>query len=282
MKHAYLILAHNQVNHLQKLVSALDDTRNDIYIHWDAKSGDYPAIIAEKAKLVFISQRVDVRWADFSMVEAEYALFEAAYASGPYAYYHLISGVDYPVASQDAIHSECERLNGTEFIGFSVPKEGELEWRTQHRFLFPKDFRKAPLWKRVLRAGFCKLQDITGYRRHDIDIKKGPQWFSCTQEFMAYLLSKKAEVFKLYRRTFTPDESFVQTLCWHSPFQGKVADPDDEFGSCRRYIKWIDGDLKPVGIEDMEAMTSGKWWFARKFSDGNQELIENIKKRNNG
>lgn len=36
-KHAYLIIAHNEFDLLQKLISVLDDERNDIFIHIDKK-----------------------------------------------------------------------------------------------------------------------------------------------------------------------------------------------------------------------------------------------------
>lgn len=38
MKHAYLIIAHNELEVLKRLISALDDERNDIYIHIDQKA----------------------------------------------------------------------------------------------------------------------------------------------------------------------------------------------------------------------------------------------------
>lgn len=38
IKHAYLIIAHTNWAQLQKLISVLDDIRNDIYIHVDLKS----------------------------------------------------------------------------------------------------------------------------------------------------------------------------------------------------------------------------------------------------
>ena len=38
MKHAYCIMAHGNWDTLQKLVSAVDDSRNDIYLHIDSKS----------------------------------------------------------------------------------------------------------------------------------------------------------------------------------------------------------------------------------------------------
>ena len=42
MKHAYCILAHSQWNQLQLLIDAIDDSRNDIYLHIDKKAvGSY-------------------------------------------------------------------------------------------------------------------------------------------------------------------------------------------------------------------------------------------------
>lgn len=38
MKHAYLILAHSEKGILKELIQALDDARNDIYIHLDVKA----------------------------------------------------------------------------------------------------------------------------------------------------------------------------------------------------------------------------------------------------
>ncbi len=44
MKHAYLILAHNEPELLSLLVERLDDVRNDIYIHFDRKLSVLPNI----------------------------------------------------------------------------------------------------------------------------------------------------------------------------------------------------------------------------------------------
>lgn len=37
-RHAYLIMAHNNWSILSKLLSLLDDDRNDLFLHIDAKS----------------------------------------------------------------------------------------------------------------------------------------------------------------------------------------------------------------------------------------------------
>ena len=39
--HAYMIIAHRQFDLLAKLITALDDERNDIFVHIDAKVRDF-------------------------------------------------------------------------------------------------------------------------------------------------------------------------------------------------------------------------------------------------
>jgi hypothetical protein len=39
-KHAYCIMAHGNWKQLQLLITMIDDSRNDIYLHIDAKSVD--------------------------------------------------------------------------------------------------------------------------------------------------------------------------------------------------------------------------------------------------
>ena len=85
-KHAFLILAHNEFEILRLLVSRLDDSRNDIFIHFDKKVEVLPEINVKEACLTILQDRKDVRWGGFNMVEAEYALFEEAFSKGPYQY----------------------------------------------------------------------------------------------------------------------------------------------------------------------------------------------------
>ena len=51
MKHAYLILAHNEFEVLNRLIESLDDVRNDIYIHFDAKVKELPTLAVKFSKL---------------------------------------------------------------------------------------------------------------------------------------------------------------------------------------------------------------------------------------
>ena len=276
MKHAYLILAHSDVSLLETLVNCLDDSRNDIYIHWDAKSGDNPVIKTNKSNITFLEERIDVRWAAFSMVKAEFLLFKTAFKNGPYEYYHLLSGVDLPLKSQDYIHAECERKAGTEFIGFADTPQLEIDFRVQHRFLFPEDFRSKNPIKRALRFLFLKYQDITHKKRTDVTVKKGAQWCSVTNSFVEYLLEQEPSVKKTFEHSFCPDELFIQTVCFNSPFMSRVKNHDSEYESNMRYIKWVNGELLPIEETDLPGLKSSDRWFARKFSSSNKGLIEEV------
>ena len=93
-KHVYLIIAHNEFEILKLLVKTLDDARNDIYIHFDAKCKELPNLKCNEAELYILNDRIDVRWGDYSQIETEMLLFEYAHNMQDekevnYLYYHF-------------------------------------------------------------------------------------------------------------------------------------------------------------------------------------------------
>ena len=59
-KHAYLIMAYNNWDQLSLLISLIDDPRNDIFIHIDKRSGEFPKdkLEAAKAKAAALDNRI--------------------------------------------------------------------------------------------------------------------------------------------------------------------------------------------------------------------------------
>lgn len=277
-KHAYLILCHADLKMLQILVGLLDDERNDLFIHIDHKAnftGD--ELTTKMCKLYVLKQRLDARWGDYSLVKAEFLLFEKAYNTGSYSYYHVLSGSDLPLKSQDYIHAACYKNPNINYIGFSgINSDKEAQWRTEHYFLFSRSFRSKNILTRSVRRLFLLLQDVFMKRHVDKTIKKGPQWCSVTHEFVTYLLKHKDWIKNTFSNTFCPDELFIQTLCWNSAFRDKVYDATDEFGGCKRYIKWVNGTLQDMtSATTNEALLSDKW-FARKYSSADFNSIKQI------
>ena len=278
MKHAYLILAHNEFGLLQTLISCLDDPRNDLYVHIDKKVKVMPSLHAEKAGLTVLDHRIDIRWGDYSMVEAEFALLEAA-AKGMYRYFHLLSGVDLPLKSQPYIHHFFETHDGEEFIGYTLTEmTPEISRRMQRWHLFPRHFSRERNGYSVIRALFLRLQMVLGMKRNrDVVFTKGSQWVSITGEMAKYVLEHHAWARKTFTHTFVPDECLMQTLCMMSPYRTRLHDLSDDGAGCMRAIGWRGDELVDWGAQDYEALAASPALFARKFNSKDPAFIERIK-----
>ena len=280
MKHAFLIIAHNEFGLLQELVYALDDARNDLFIHFDAKVPVLPAVTAQKSPVHILDRRIDVRWGDVSQIETELALFEAAAASGePYAYYHLISGVDLPLKDPDAFHHFFEEHAGKEFIGYAVTEmTPELVRKACRWHLFPKHFRDAGLLRRGLRSACIKAQEILRIRRNrDISFKKGANWVSITDGMARYFIAHKDWIRKTFTHSFCCDELVMQTLCWDSPYRENLYDTTDEWKGNLRLIGWKDGCLYDWTAEDFSTLARSNALFARKFNSSDMDFIRRVR-----
>lgn len=274
MKHAYLILAHSDWELLRTLISTLDDERNDIYVHIDAKVGSLPKLSTSRAGLEILPYRIDVRWGDVSVVEAEYALFRAAAAGGPYAYYHLLSGTDLPLKSQDEIHSFFDANSGKEFVGYTLTQmTPELVRKVCRWHLFPGSFRR----KNILRSLFLRFQEILGIRRNrGIDFKKGTQWVSLTENGARVFLDGYPSMRRVFSHTFCADEIVVHTLIWHSPLRKNIYSLDSDGEGCKRAIGWRDGCLYDWSADDYDALAGSGALFARKFNLSDRAFIRRV------
>ena len=283
MKHAYLILAHNEPELLSLLVERLDDVRNDIYIHFDRKLSVLPDIKTLHAGLCILKDRVDVRWADVSMLEAEYKLLHAVVDSGcEYSHHHLISGVDLPLKNQDYIHSFFAQHHGKEFVGLHQhPMNSHADRALHYWHPFTRSFRGSGCVfaiKRILRYLVVQTQVLLGIRRNTtIPFHKGGQWVSITRELIDYLLEQEDRAFTIFSRTFGADEYFVPTLIWDTPFMERLFDATDESRGAMRYIGWrADGQLIDFTPQDLPALQQTEYLFARKFNSCDKVFLQEI------
>lgn len=273
-------MAHNEFDLLQILVSCLDDPRNDIYVHIDKKVKEMPCLQVEKAGMFMLRERIDIRWGDVSQIEAEYVLFEAALSNGPYQYYHLLSGVDLPLKSQDYIHKFFADNAGKEFIGYTVAISSiQIERKVQRWHIFPRHFRDASLVIRIPRALFLAFQELLGIKRNkNVGFKKGSNWVSITEALVKYVVENKEWALKVFRNTFCGDEFFIQTLCWNSAFRKNLYNEINDGLGCMRSIGWKNGILVDWGPEDYDVLKESPALFARKFSSKDMWFINDVVK----
>ncbi len=286
-KHAYLIMAHNEFHMLRKLLNELDDERNDIYIHIDRKTRyvntDEIASWVKSSK-VFFTKRINVHWGHISVVKCELELLKAA-AKEEYHYYHLISGLDFPLKTQDEIHDYLENEN-SEFLNYHLDGEIGDSFLYKIRYYYPlmrivgKGEFDGPGKKKALLRKFgewqwwlVKFQERKGINRlkDDVTYYKSSQWFSITHDFVEYILANKNRILRKYRLTNTPDEFFVIDLAMNSHFAGRVKNNN------LREIDWERGTPYEYTCDDLERLEASDAFFARKISfDRNPDLVKGL------
>ena len=274
-------MAHNECNLLNKLLRCIDDKRNDIFLHLDRKAEfAFDNIYTPYLSRIFFINRMDIQWGGDSQIKCEMALLRAANENGPYNYYHLLSGVDLPVRSQDEIYDFLEENQGTNYIKIdsNAMRSGYSEERIRYFYLFQNMLGKksghfiGALWRinnfslyiqrklHINRLKFCPKK-----------IYKGTNWFSITEEMVREILNQEKFIKKYFYKSLCADEIFVQTIAMNSYLKNTIADAD------LRCIDWNRGNPYIWRVEDMDyLLTQQSGIFARKFSDDVDKKVSDL------
>lgn len=98
MRHAFLIIAHNEPEILAVLLRQLDAPDFDVFLHIDARATAmrerFSSYKPSFGRYFLLEHPLAVCWGDISQMDVEMRLFRAAMQQGRYAYCHLLSGVD--------------------------------------------------------------------------------------------------------------------------------------------------------------------------------------------
>lgn len=277
-KHAYLIIANNEFAVLANLICALDDVRNDIFIHFDKKCNP-PECRTNHSRLFVLEERIDVGWGSITLLKAELALFKAASEHGGYSRYHVLSGVDMPVKSQDYIHEFFAKNASYEMIGFQQGSDAQIQidYKIKKYYIFQNSYGKYRKFTiaSLLRSLFIRLQVLVGYKRNRLILfYKGCQWCSVSEKFVKCLLQNEDSIIRLYDHTFCPDEVFIQTLAMNNGFL--CFDYKDEYNGCLRAIKWENGGPTIWKKDDIDDLLKSNRLFARKFNSENIDAVEQL------
>src|SRR5262245_60016479 len=124
MRLAYLIMAHNQPDHLLRMVNALDCRGAAFYVPIDKNSDTalFHALIGNRDNVHFLRDRGIANWMGFSLIEISLRMLTLAAAHG-FDYCLQLSGADYPIKSNDDLFSFFEKAD-REYLTF---------WRLEDR-----------------------------------------------------------------------------------------------------------------------------------------------------
>ena len=284
-KHAYLIMAHTQPELLKKLLQMLDNERNDIYLHIDSKAKDYPldevAAVLQKSKCTF-TERTDVKWGSYSQIHCEMVLLKEAVKT-EHTYYHLLSGMDLPIKSQNEIFAFFDKYNGLEFVDeddAAISEAALSRVKYTHKF-----YGKAGSVKDFLGSLSTKGQKLLGVDKtkkySDIIFQKGRNWFSITHGLAKLVVEKEAWIQEVFGKSVCGDELFLQTVARNSEYAEKICNPNTmpEVPDTR-YIDWKRGSNNNPYVfreDDFEELKNALGLFARKFDlNVDKKIVEKL------
>jgi hypothetical protein len=225
MKLAFIILAHDDLNNLFRLIKRLLVDNGDlVVVHWDKKNpldiekvawGELDAGLLARVRF---AGRFSVRWGHWSMVEATLAALEEIEKSAEaFDYTVLLSGSDYPIKPISALKAFMSHNNSQEYIECVDPEQnawvahGMAKERYQYHHWFT--WRDNP---RLLGYSINAQKKLGVKRRLPKPLKAhfGSQWWALTWPTLRQVLelSRQPAIRRFFKTTAVPDELFFQTL----------------------------------------------------------------------
>ena len=308
MQKHYLLLAHDQPDHVLRLVRRLDDGESTFWVHLDARVAIGPWCgVLDHPKVQLDEPRVICIWGTWSMVEAQLAQLRACLTSRePGGHVIMLSGQSYPVKSPahidyylsahpSAIHMDVWDLterwpdNFRDRLDyFCIPMS---EAKGNIRLLRPRgemSARELVGWtRRLLRdvgpRRTAAVLGTIGQARPDVADRfvGGSQWWALPWGVARGLVSHHElhpEFSEFARWSQFPDETFFQTLL----VTMNAALREDATPSLT-HVDWTEGDWdlpRIMGTRDVETLLNlpDHVLFARKFvtpaSDDAREALD--------
>ena len=292
MKHAILITAYKNFNHLLEIVEYFD---NDFYlfIHIDKKIKIPSEILIalEKSEVVkLVSQKFKTNWGGFNHLQCMLYLAMEALKRSELQYFHLISGQDFPVKKLKDLKFFFENNKEKNYLSYhNLPfynwsSEGGYDRLYYYRFY---DFMNYKIEKQRYR-----IRHIVNFQKN-LNFKRsfpkkfpklfgGSTWWSLNREAIDYVInysSNNKRILSRFKYTFCPEEFYFPTVLLNSNLKVSIVNNN------KRFIIWEEQHGSNPAIlnqSNFNSIITGNDFFARKFDENiSSTLISSLKKRIN-
>ena len=295
----YIILAHHFPAQLKKLVNRLNDENVIFFIHIDVTSDihEFKELISH-SNVIFLEKRENAMWGNFTIVQATLNGINEVLKYGRDGFTILLSGQDYPLASNRQIKRFLSTHQTYNFIDIKPIQDawpGEYTYKLHKYYLnltpkranglFISYFLDMPfisflktsfqLVKNGIKQrdfGLCLLIFKSFKKRNSpiSDHYGGSQWWALNNETLKMILNyveENPQFLNFHRYTYIPDEIFFHTII--KILTDKY--PEIKILPSLTYVNWkkLDYDFPAVfGTNNLDELTIAKKngkLFARKF-----------------
>lgn len=284
MKHAVIILAHKDFQHLFHLAEYFC-RECLVYIHIDKRVKVSMDEIKPFHSLPYVSiyRKYRVHWGGFSILKCEMYMLREVLRRDDVEFVHMLSGQDYPLVPLSEFLDFFKKnpsMNYLQYVPLPNPK-WERGTYTRFQYYYPHDWlvdgkKSKPFIRRVI--DFQKRHNIKRRIPDTFDHLYGnSQWFSITREATETLVNYTKKHPKHYKRlkyTFAPEESYIATVLVN------VLGYENFSRWNHRYIRWKNENGNNPAILDathFHYLFERFYLLARKFDmEYSRELIRLI------
>jgi len=291
MKKAYIITAHKNPDHLNRLITRLNDGNSEFFVHIDQKSDITPfeKRLSKIGKPLHFLPRFDGKWGGYGTIKPYLSGLRAVKDSPTeFDRIMLLSGQDYPIKSNKEIDEFFATSPHSVFIDY-YPIPNYEKWPGGDRGgLYRVDkYYFGSKWHELLRSKTLNL--LATYlpflrRKIPAGIKPytGQTWWNLDMYAVNYILAyhdEHPEYFKFHRNTFVADELFIQMIVANSDDRRLLASIEK---SEKRFTIWekpTSAHPKILDKHDFAAISKSSDLFARKFEEDDTEILDLIDKK---
>ena len=284
MKQAILITAYKDFDQLCLLVDFFDQDFN-IYIHVDKKSTipeDLKSELTGKKNVKYLRQDYKVNWGGVNHLKSYLKLAEISLHDVDNAFFHLISGQDYPIKNLKYFKRLAgeNKDNIKDYLAFrKMPKPDwhqggmdRLEYYNLYDFF---DARKK--WRKKIIQFLVDLQKKTGFKRpinrFPGQLYGGSTYWSLSRATLQYVIDytrNNKHFSDGFKYTFCAEEIYFQTVILNSVRSGNVVNNN------QRYVDWKTqrgGNPAFLDEGDFEMLMESNKIFARKIDGKRNGLL---------
>ena len=281
MRFACLIVTYTSAKQTVRLIKKLDNGDFDFYIHLDKKVDiETHRELFNMPNVFFIKNRLDVKWAGFTVVEASFnGLKEIRESDKEYAFINLLSGQDYPLKSADYISDFLSKQVGRQLIKhWDFATEWDEAFSRIYKYHFTDNiFKGRYLVQRFINFLVRQRKVPTTMRFYGTNSTFWTLSPDCAYYVMDQIEANQKLV-RFLRYTWGSDEFIYQTVIMNSPYKDSVLNNN------YRYVDWSasGGHPKLLLTEDYEKIIATDNIIGRKFNmdvDGN--VLDLLDKHNN-
>jgi hypothetical protein len=281
MKFAVIIVTYTSPKQTKRLIHAMNNGQFDFYVHLDKKVDiETHRELMDMPNVYFVNNRIDIKWAGFTTVEAALSSIKEIADSGrKYDFINLITGQDYPIKSADYIADFLKNNIGKEFMLY---RHFNSEWQEAKARVEKYHFTDMTF------KGRHRLEKIVNFfapKRtfpvNNMELAGKETFWTLSQDCAVYVMNyinNNKKLKKFLRYTWGSDEFIFQSIILHSPYKAAAVNKN------YRHIVWPPGEARPKVLvsADFEDIMASDGLFGRKFDIKTDENILNLLDKANG